>query len=705
MSGAFSSHDWDNYGMSGGHNGAHEQSEGPPIHTMMTPEQDAALLQDIQWLYSASALDSGVTSRIEATIARVKGMTCTNRLVARLRAAFGGNAAWVSTLLSAALGAVVTLAGLTVIAVAIAVAAGLAVGGFYVLYSAHQAKSTKVAFVDPEVRADPYLDSIPKDALKKGAPVNKALWDSLFALSNILTVYDPVHLYAVIHLLAEDRDIDGQRSDDRVRYELRILAIVEMHSAATEKSMLLSAYTKCVKQFVFKQISPGGKFQTRVAHCQAEADRRMYPILTRHPDHNPSTMWGRLFRSKSAPPQRRAFEVDPPEIALGRACPELQEPSDLMSILEVLNGQAQRAPHSSFTGNGSAFNGGGCWLLPYNLALKNDGIAPYLRRAAVLAPPPLIKDTVVSMLGIAATMETSYGRLHFKMSYQLVGDRPLTFGHVRVIQGALTHDQRTMSEDGHDHVRLFARRGVLTTMDVGWGVGGEPSEGLPRSKELLTGARKSVSHALKKAFSGPLLGGVRRSPSPELGGANAVQSEVARIMWVLKDNHADLIVEFAKAADAAEDALCSVVVSVVLASHHDSLKNKQKHKHSDACHTTDSAPVGNEIEGHATRFVAVAAGLLYVCKPVVSVDSPHDVYRATAATMLNPKLYFDRILACSSFYRNDISFKHYFAATDVSSTLTAVPTLASDVLAHVENIWGTYSAQLALSADVEPDLT
>jgi hypothetical protein len=183
--------------------------------------------------------------------------------------------------------------------------------------------------------------------------------------------------------------------------------------------------------------------------------------------------------------------------------------------------------------------------------------------------------------------------------------------------------------------------------------------------------------------------------------AVGMQSETSRIMWVLKDSHDDLIQAFCKVTEEREDDICTVVVSVVLASHRNSLRNRQEIREnqiSEACPEPYPALTGTEIAGNATRFLAVAAGLLFVFKPVVSVDSPRDTFRAGEATKLNPILYFDRVLKSSRYNKDDISFKNYFAATDVSGTLIAEPTLDAQVMADVQHVWDAYHK-------VEPPLT
>ena len=665
--------------------GTHDDAR---VQSMLSPAQESRLLQNLQWLNSSSPIDAGVSKRIEAAIARVKSMTCTKRILEGLRTTLGRNR-WMASMMGAALGVLVTLAGLSAVAVAVPIGIGSVVAVGYLAWSAYTVTRDAVVFVDREVLAS--LAGMPREPLTEGAPASsRLLWDALFARSNIVTVYDPIHNFATIHLLVHERT-----SSCSGRYELRLMAIVETLFSGVELTMLQSSMRTRVGQFVFKQTAPGGKFHTKVAHSQGEGLRQPYPILTNHPDHNP-TLKNRLARALLGGVPALAPELWPTELHLGRASPEYQPATDLIDILKHLGqevGSAQ-AEHLSFRG--------GCWALPHNLGvIKNQGIPVYLDSVSHLGPPSLIADSVVSMLGIAAANEFSYGRLQFKMTYQHVGEEVLRFGHINVATGPLMHDPRMMKADGHDHIRLFARTGILTTNEVAWGAGGgavPSSEGRASARRLLSGARRHCAEAMKKVSS---LGSHHRDGVLD---AETLQFEMALIMWVLKDSHDCLITEFCKAADMRTEEMCRVAAHVVLGSHRDALRAKQQEAKLHFPGVPSKALTGILIEGNATRFLAVAAGILFVCKPVVSSDGTHDTYNAESPVVLNPVLYFDKVLQSSSFYKNDIIFRNYFADTDVSGPLAAVPTTEPRALAEVELTWEAYTKHAALCADVEPNL-
>ena len=204
----------------------------------------------------------------------------------------------------------------------------------------------------------------------------------------------------------------------------------------------------------------------------------------------------------------------------------------------------------------------------------------------------------------------------------------------------------------------------------------------------------------QRSGSGPLL-----VPSID----PAYHEEVQRITRILHETHMGFINQFCKVADKDSHYVCNLIVNVVITHHHYVMTSRGSPKAKEALQGIEVA-----IEGPATRFLAVASGVLYICKPATAADSLFDTYVAAPADgfhELNPELYFSRVLHTSPKYDESIAFKQYFEKTPWQKALALEPNLSLDpaLQPSIEKLWADYKQSHELGLEelrgVEPVLT
>ena len=414
--------------------------------------RERSVVKDMAWLQATEEDDPQYTQQVRDTLNRIRGMAMTRRIRARLGTAFKAHGPLIGQLFAGTLAALVALIGVSIAVVIVASVMGVATAAAFAAHAYWKASKSHVVYVERELWA--LLQPRQRDVLQVNCLVSAELWSAIFNDEMLVTVYDPLNYYATVHMLLEDK-----RAPERGRYELRLLAILEMVCNSTEAHMLNTMHKLNPRAFVFKRLqNPSGKFGTRMAHCQGKGCGEEYPIQTRQPGQAPGLL------------RRAVFRVRTPTMTLYLARPEDQGAPDMVRVVESLEEEAQARQESSeiddSPSNPPLAVKGGCWVLPYNLVLNNRGIQTYLDRHAAQEPPRLIRSSVVDMLGITAAMEFSYGRLHFRMSYEFSDDQRYTFGHIAVPLGCQPHEPRSMGLDGRDHIRVIAYQGVLTTGQV-----------------------------------------------------------------------------------------------------------------------------------------------------------------------------------------------------------------------------------------------
>ena len=274
------------------------------------------------------------------------------------------------------------------------------------------------------------------------------------------------------------------------------------------------------------------------------------------------------------------------------------------------------------------------------------------------------------------------------------------------VQGEQPRDKP--EPDRRVHLVFIAREKVPTTGQMIWG-------SVSSTFELPQKAVKAVGGVVKDCALGVTAVGsavwdgvatiAAQAEQGQQGGSGplvvpslnpAYHREVMQITRVLQETHMGLITEFCKVAQQDPDDVFSLIVNVVITSHHCVLTSR------------DATLAGSDhavaIDCLATRFLAVAGGVLYVCKPATSVDSLFDSFVAPPVEdhhALNPDAYFAKSLKASSLIDTCVAFKQYFERTAWPSTLAQDPNLTLDpaLQARIEEVWATYKHHHGLRMD------